>query len=269
MLPGGIAVPDVEATPVVGRAAVVSESRWFYVRMAYACAAVAVLGFVPTYWMPLATGGFEGASLLHFHGWLFTAWMAVFVLQARAAATHRFDRHRALGLAGIAVATAMLFTGLMVAVHAIERSATAGFGVEARTFAIVPISIILFFAGAVAAAVASVRRPDAHMRLMLVATISILPPAIARVVFLLLAPAGAARPGEGAPPTVLMALIPSFTANLLLVVAMAYDWRTRGRVHPVYIAAGIALLAMQLGRIPLSTSSAWHAVAGWLVAFAG
>jgi hypothetical protein len=266
MLSGGVAVPDAGGTVV--RVDVVSESRWFYARMAYACAAVAVLGFVPTYWMPFATGAFAGPSLLHFHGWLFTAWMAVFVLQARAAAAYRFDRHRALGLAGIAIATAMLFTGLMVAVHAIERGAAAGFAEEARAFSIVPISIILFFAGAVAVAIGSVRRPDTHMRLMLVATISILPPAIARVVFLLLAPAGG-RPGEGAPPTVLMALIPSFTANLLLVVAMAYDWRTRGRVHPVYIAAGIALLAMQLGRVPLSTSSAWHAVAGWLVAFAG
>jgi hypothetical protein len=86
----------------------------------------------------------RGPSLLHFHGWLFTAWMAVFVLQARAAATSRFDRHRAVGLAGIAVATAMFFTGLMVAVHAIERGTAAGFGPEVRAFAIVPISIILF-----------------------------------------------------------------------------------------------------------------------------
>lgn len=267
MLPGGTATRDVAVRPAA-RVDTVSESRWFYVRMAYACAAIAVLGFVPTYWAPLAAGAFPGPALLHFHGWLSTAWMALFILQARAAATHRFDRHRALGLAGISVATAVFFTGLMVAVHAIRRGTAAGFAVESHTFAIVPISIIVMFAGAVGAAIASVRRPDAHMRLMLVATITILPPAIARVLFLLLAPAGA-RPGEGLPPTVVFALMPSFASNLVLAAAMVYDWRVRGRVHPVYLAAAAVLLVVQIGRIPLSTTAGWHAFTGWLVRFAG
>ena len=37
-------------------AAVASPARYFYFHMALACAAVAFLGFAPTYFMPLASG---------------------------------------------------------------------------------------------------------------------------------------------------------------------------------------------------------------------
>jgi hypothetical protein len=48
----------------------VPVTRWlgddlrFYERMAYACAAVAFGGFVPTYWAPVAAGTFTGAPVL-------------------------------------------------------------------------------------------------------------------------------------------------------------------------------------------------------------
>jgi hypothetical protein len=266
MLPGATATSEPAVRPSV-RVDSISE-RWFYVRMAYACTAIAVIGFTPTYWAPLATGRFPGPALLHFHGLLSTAWMLLFILQARAAATYRFDQHRALGLAGISVATAVFLTGFMVAVHAIHRGTAAGFGVEAQTFAIVPISIIVMFAGAVGAAIATVRRSDVHMRLMLMATIVMLPPAIARVL-LLAARGSGVNPTEGGFPTVGFALVPSVASDLLLAAAMIHDWRLRGRPHPVYLAGGGIMLAVQLGRIPFSTTAAWHAFTTWLVRFAG
>jgi hypothetical protein len=267
MLPGATATSE----PVVRSAARVDSisERWFYARMAYACAAIALVGFTPTYWAPLATGRFPGPALLHFHGWLSTAWMLLFILQARAAAAYRFDRHRALGLAGISVATAVFLTGFMVAVHAINRGAAAGLGVEAQAFAIVPLSIIVMFAAAVGAAIATVRRSDVHMRLMLVATITMLPPAIARVLLLLVAGRSGVNPTEGGFPTVGFALVPSIASDLLLAAAMVHDWRMRGRPHPVYVIAGSVMLAVQIGRIPLSATGVWHAFTTWLVGFAG
>ena len=56
----------VVAPTVVPRAHV--QSQQFFVRMAYACAGLAIAGFVPTYWAPLATGSFVGPSILHLHG---------------------------------------------------------------------------------------------------------------------------------------------------------------------------------------------------------
>jgi hypothetical protein len=240
-----------------------------FVWLAYACAVVAIGGFVPTYWAPVAAGSFQGPPILHLHGLLFSSWPLVFIAQARLAAAGRLERHRAVGLAGISLATAMLFAGLIAVIDGLRSSIALGYDAQARAFAIVPISIVLGFGVLVAAAIANTRRPDVHMRLMLVATISLLPPAIARILFVLLAPSGAARPGLAEPPTVAFALLPSFAANLLLVVAIVHDWRRRGRPHPAYLIAGAFVVAVQVVRIPISATPAWHAVTSWLLTLGG
>ena len=107
------------------------------------------------------------------------------------------------------------------------------------------------------------------MRLMLAATITILAPAIARIVFLLLAPEGSAAPGQGQPPTVPFALLPSFLANALLVAAMVRDWRRHGRPNPAYWIAGAGIVAVQIARIPLSGTATWHNLTTWLLRLGG
>ncbi len=265
MLPAETAVSAPSLTSPAVRVRATGVSRRFYVWMAYACAFIAFAGFAPSYWAPVATGSFAGPSILHVHGLLFSAWTLLFVAQARFAASGRFEHHRALGLAGISVATAMLMLGVLVATASIEAGIARGLGQQARTFSIVPITIILSFAGLVIAAIANIRRPEIHMRLMLVASISVLPPAIARVVFLLLSPEGTLKPAMGDTPPIEVSLIPSFAANLLLVVAIVYDWRMRGRPHPAYLIAGACLVAVQIVRIPLGGTAAWHTVTEWLV----
>jgi hypothetical protein len=239
----------------------------FYVGMAVVIVAIAIAGFIPTYWAPVASGSFAGAPILHVHGVLFTAWTLLFLTQARLAASARFERHRTLGLAGIAVATAMVFMGVGVSIHSMEMGTARGAGEQARSFAIVPVTIVLSFAALVAAAIANVRRPDVHMRLMLMASISILPPALARL--LRVAVAGIRPTGTGDTPPVAFTIVPNLLADVLIVIAIVHDWRTRGRPHPVYLVAGGALVAVQILRVPLSGTAAWHAVADWLLRFGG
>ena len=103
------------------------------------------------------------------------------------------------------------------------------------------------------------------MRLMVVASVSLLTPALGRLVFLFLAPEGTPRPGlGGAPPPVSLSLLPSLLGDLLLVWAMVHDWRARGRPHRVYLIAGAALVAVQVLRVPLSGTPVWHAITHWL-----
>jgi hypothetical protein len=245
------------------------DERQFYVRMAYVCALVAIAGFIPTYWAPVASQTFSGAPILHVHGLLFSAWPVLFITQARLAVAGRFEHHRAIGFAGISLATAMVFVGVVVVIHSLDVGISGGYEPQARAFAIVPLSIMVSFAGLVAGAMANVRRPDVHMRLMLAASITILPPALARILFLLLASEGMAAPGQGEPPTVAFALAPSFLANSLLIIAMIHDWRKRGGVHSAYVTAGVFLVVVQIGRIPFSASTTWHAITSWLLHLGG
>lgn len=245
------------------RAGAASDPRYFYFHMALACMAIAFLGFAPTYWLPMATGPFPSMPVIHFHGLLFFAWTLYFAFQTWLAASGRIARHRTIGMIGVSLATAMTIFGFFAAVNAMKRSAALGLTDEGIAFAIVPLSGILFFAVIFTLAVANIRRPETHKRLMLLAAISILDAAVARWFLTFLAP-----PGPPGPPPVPVTIAPALVACLLLVVAIVYDWRTRGRPHPVYIYGGAALVAVKLLNWPVSVTPAWHALAGGILALA-
>jgi hypothetical protein len=96
----------------------------FYFHMALACAAVAFLGFAPTYWAPMLEGRLQAHPILHLHGIIFFAWTLFFIFQAWLIASGQTRRHGSVGLIGISLATAMTIFGTMAAVQLI-RDATA------------------------------------------------------------------------------------------------------------------------------------------------
>lgn len=245
-------------------------SRRFYVGLSAACLAIAVVGFMPTYWLQLAPGTFKGPPLVHLHAWLFSAWPLYLLVQAWLASQGQVARHRAWGLLGVSLATAMVIVGVAAANGVLVTRLESGYGDPARAFHIVTMSMMALFAAFVAAALACVSRPEAHKRLMLLATITTLPPAIARLVFAVSVGIGPGlRPTGGPPRTVESVLMSALAADLLILAAIVYDVRTRGRPHPVYVAGGAILLAVQILRGPLSTTAWWYAVADSLARFAG
>jgi hypothetical protein len=131
-------------------------------------------------------------------------------------------------------------------------------------FAIVPIGSILFFAATFSAAVVNVRHREWHKRLMLVAAVSVLDAPIARWFLTFMAP-----PGPPGPPPVAVDLGPSAVALLLLVLAMAVDWRREGRVHPAYWIGAIAYVALKLAQGPVSETQAWRVTAERLMQLGG
>ena len=245
------------------RAVAQSQTGYFYFYMALACTAVAFLGFAPTYWMPLAKRSFSASPVVHFHGLLFFAWALYFAFQSWLAASGKIARHRAIGMIGVSLATAMTISGFLVAVNVMKRSAAIGQTDQGIAFAIVPLSGMLFFAVVLTLAIIHVRRPETHKRLMLLASISLLDAAVARWFLTFLAP-----PGPPGPPPVPVTIPPAFVAYLLLVAAIVYDWRARGRPHPVYVYGGLALVAVKLLNWPISTTAAWHSLAGGILAMA-
>jgi hypothetical protein len=256
----------------VGAAAGV-RTRWFYVWMGVAIAVIAVAAFAPTYWLQVPAGTFTGSPMLHLHAILFTAWMVFFISQATMVATGRVRDHRAWGLAGISLATAMVFVGVAAAIGTMKNAAAAGLPEVGRVFLIVPVSALLVFGGLFIAAIANTSRPEVHKRLMVVATVALLPAAIARFFFLAATGGGPGlRPGlftaEAQPPPIAIATVPAVIADLLIVAAIVYDWRTRGRPHPAYLIGGGILLASQTLRIPFSATPVWHAFADFLGSFA-
>src|SRR3977135_4666140 len=200
----------------------------FYFHMARACMAVAFLGFAPTYWLPMASRSFSSTPVIHLHGMLFFTWTLYFAFQTWLAASGRTARHRSLGLIGVSLATAMTIFGFLVAVNAMKRSAAIGQTDAGIAFVIVPLSGIVFFAVVLTLAIAARARPEVHKRLMLLAGISLLDAAVARWFLTFLAP-----PGPLGPPPVPVTIAPALVAYLLLVAAMVFGWRPRGRPDAV------------------------------------
>jgi hypothetical protein len=242
----------------------------FYLWMAAACALIAFGGFASTYWLQLIPATFVGSALLHIHAALFSAWALLLVVQTALVANGQLNSHRALGLVGISLATAMVVVGLAAAIQTLNIGLAAGYGDRSRAFMILPVTAIGLFAGFFIAAIANIRRPEFHKRLMVLATVSLLQAAMGRVFFVLITGGGPGlRPGLGEPPPLIIGLVPSLIVELLIVAGIIFDWRTRGRPHPVWLIGGSITTLVILVRGPLSGTAAWLAVASALAHIPG
>jgi hypothetical protein len=242
--------------------------RSFHFGMSLVFLAVGVIGFAPSYWLPLFSGTLRLAPIVHFHALFFYGWLLLYARQAWLVSEGRVASHRELGIAGVSLATSMFFIGITAAVNSMRDGIARGIGDQVRAFSIVPVSGILLFALFFAAAIVYARKPDIHRRLMLVNTVGLLQAAIGRWFALLLA--GKSVTPEGgfaAPPPVAATISSGLVGDLLIVAAMIHDRRTRGRVHPAYWIAGAIVLASQILRAPASTTPAWLAVADAILAF--
>lgn len=229
------------------------SERTFFSAMAASILIAVFVGFARTYFLraalPVPTPAPLGLTpLIHLHGLLFTGWGVLLFVQARLVAARRIDLHRRLGMVGVALAVLMVGIGTLVAIHAVLRG-VAPFGMDPRRFLIVPLFAIGLFALFVVAGVRARRDPQTHKRLMLLATIALLPPAIARWVLQL-----------GLGPPVVLAI-----ATLFLVPLVVWDLKTRRHLHPVTLWGGLLLVISGPLRLVLARTDGWLAISDWLV----
>jgi hypothetical protein len=232
-----------------------ASDRAFYSGMAIAMAITVFVGFAPTYYLrafmaapPTVTGAAGLSPLVHVHGALFTGWVVLFIVQTALVASHRTRVHQRLGIAGGVLAAAMVAVGVATAIAAAARG-SAPPGVDARAFLIVPLFDTALFGAFVAAALRRRRQRESHKRLMLLAYISIMAPAVARFPGLL--PYG---------PLAFFGL-----AFIFLLVAVVYDFVSRRQVHPAYVWGGALLVLSVPVRLMLSGAEAWRSIADVLM----
>lgn len=231
-----------------------TAARPFYIYMALACAVTAFAGFAPTYFLR-ALSDLPPLSLrAHIHGAVFTAWMLLFVAQAALVRADRRDLHRHLGVVGAVLAAFMVWVGAWAALGVAVRFEATGFrphGLTPVAFLAIELGTVLQFAALICLAIALRRRADVHKRLMLLATISILPPAVARLHL--------ESYGLGG------AYTNTLIAYLLVVVAASFDFAHRRRVHAVYLWGGLAMLAWMFARAAIGRTELWQPIGRWLI----
>jgi hypothetical protein len=236
----------MQATPAITRR---RRERWFYIAMSIAAVITVFAGFAPTYYLRPYFNTAPLIPLLHLHGIVFTSWLVLFLIQTTLVAAHRTDIHRRLGILGGVVAALMIVIGPTTAVIRASQGATPVPGVSPLSFLVVPLGDMFVFAILVGAGFYFRRRPDVHKRLMLLATISILAAAIARLPFAIM---------RAGPPAFF-----GFT-DLFVLACIGYDLITLKRVHRATVLGALLIIASQPLRLMLGGTHVWLAFAGWL-----
>lgn len=212
-------------------------------------------GFAPTFYLKGLFGTAPLTNLLLAHGLVMSTWIALLVVQTALVESGRTNLHRRLGVVGAGVAVLLVALGAAAALEAARRGFSPTPLVTPLMFLAIPLVDLLVFSILVGAALALRRKSATHKRLMLLATVGMLTPAVARLPIDALKQAG------------LPAFFGVTIACVLLVVAI--DTVRHRRLHPAFGWGAALIIAGVPGRIALAQSDAWVSLAGRLVALIG
>lgn len=216
---------------------------------------IILIGFARTYYLKELFNAPPLASLLvHLHGGIMSAWVALFVGQVFLIRTRNIRLHQILGFAGIALAILILISGFLTAIAA-GKNGSASFppDIPRLGFLVVPIFDLLVFAALFAAALYYRKRAANHKRLMLLTAVNFLPPALGRF-----------------PVAGIQSLGPLFffgIPTILAIIALIYDTWHNGKLNKVFLAGAILLIASYPLRIAIAGTEGWLAFAAWLTTF--
>lgn len=244
----GVEVLEGRSVVGPGGATAWQRDRRFFSGMAIAAAVTVFSGFAPTYFLKGLFGMPPLPPFLHVHGLLFTSWILLFLVQARLIAVKRTDLHRRIGAAGGLLAVGMVGVGLAAAIASARRGFTPPGGPPPLVFFAIPLGDLVVFSTLVGVGLYLRRRTETHKRLMLLATIGLLTPAIARLPYV----------AAWGPPAFFG------LTDLFIVTCLLYDRITRGRVHPGFFWGGLFILVSQPLRLLIAGTEPWLAFAGWL-----
>ena len=204
---------------------------------------------------PELTGHLEGLTpypplIVHFHVAAFAGWMVLFTAQIFLIRSRRLDIHRKLGLVAVALVPIMVVLGVATSLVSRRLHFEAGQN-EMLAFMIVPLTDMVLFPSFAISGLLLRKDPAAHKRLILLATVTLLPAAFGRWI----GPWVLVHFGDG----FLGFMAQSYLGpDAMILAAMIYDRVARGRIHPVYFMAVPWMLAVQA-----ITSAIYH-WAGWM-----
>lgn len=211
--------------------------RSLYGLMAAVALAVVLIGFSRTFYLRNWFPNTPLSVLLYLHGSLMTAWYVLFAAQVTLIIRRRPDVHRRLGIMSAVVGFAIVPAGVATALAFVRMHSNPDEAAYAALVAGYDFVLLAVFWFLLCAALFLRRRSDFHKRLMLLASLSLLAPPLARVVS-----------DDWA----------LWLTYLLVLTPVAVDtWRHR-RLHPAF-GWGAALIVFS-SRIALH----WAASARWL-----
>jgi hypothetical protein len=237
-----------------------------YLGLALAVSATAFWGFTYTYFTPLLTGTYPAVSpAVHVHGWSFFLWFLLLPFQALLIVRGRRRTHVTLGVASLALAAVMVFTGVLVASVRIDVGLSATepdeFTTFWKSFGQLVMYNMMLFVGFYGTAIARRNQPEVHKRMMVLASASVLPAAIFRIIVALTGAYWLATPGWVMPAAF-------FLPAVFVLAGMVHDRVVRGSIHRAYIVGLTVLLLVHGLGLAVAGTPAGDAVSRVMALFA-
>lgn len=157
-----------------------AHEHLFYSCLALAYALTVFVGFSRTYYLKQFFGTPRLTWVFHLHGVVFTAWILFVVVQVMLVAASRTDLHRRMGWIGAVFAANIVVFGALLTIHSVRinystRSAQMPF---LLINGIIDLVLFCLFFGL---ALLMRDRPAIHKRLMMLAVLCVIIPAIGRL----------------------------------------------------------------------------------------
>ncbi len=215
--------------------------------MALLILGIAFIGFAHTYYLAGVFHAKLPSPLVHVHGALFSCWILLLIAQITLVSAGRVNWHMRLGIFGMILAASMVLVGFATLIGVVRRHAVFPMGLD-HLFADDVLQLSTF---AVLISWAFLTRRDAaaHKRLVILATVALLGPALARWPFAFVFSSDFAFFG-------ILDLIPIFI--------IAFDLWSRRKIHRVTILGTLLLLVMQFSMRPVAHFAFWHQFTVWI-----
>jgi hypothetical protein len=223
--------------------------RIFYTAMSVLILITVFAGFSRTFFLRPYFQTEPLLPLLIAHGIIFSGWIVLFLTQTALVAARRTRLHMRLGIAGGLLASLMILIGTYTSLVRANGPSPIP-GVNPLSFLTIPLGDMLLFGILVGTALYFRRRADTHKRLMLLATIAILPAAVARLPFAFIQNGG---------PLMFFGL-----SDLFIVPLLVFDIITRGRPHRATLLGAAFIVISHPLRMIIGGTQAWLAFATWI-----
>lgn len=144
-------------------------------------AAVVFAGFAPSFYLK-PERALAMDPVIHVHAGVMTLWILFMALQGVLPARGHVRLHRRLGWAGAAIAAGVMITGAMITVKGVHDGWDPFKLGSGEAFAAIPFRDLATFATFFLVGLATRKSaPDAHKRMMTLATLSVIPAGLARL----------------------------------------------------------------------------------------
>lgn len=222
--------------------------RAIYTAAALVAVILVFTGFARSYYLKRLFGAPELTGLVHLHGVVMTLWFLLFFVQVRLVASGRVALHRRLGLFGGLLAATVVGVGTLTAITGAKLGHTPG--PPPLAFLTIPLGDMVVFSVLISLGLAYRSQGMIHKRLMLLASLSILTAAIARI------PLDVVRQGG----------LPLYFGleDLCILTCVIFDTAKNRRLHPALGWGFLFIVASQGFRFWLAGTPQWLNFAAWL-----